>query len=88
MEACRIGPGQYQLNFGGDTLSPYSIDGMNPIVSSLGSNATYCNVQSVECADHQLCALPQAPPTTRVTVACFDPYGALADVPWNLNMTY
>jgi hypothetical protein len=89
VQACRSAVGVYEANFLGGDIVPYSIDGMTPVVSSRGSQGAYCNAQTLECGqDFPICALDGAPPTTRITVACFDAMGRPADAAWNLNMTY
>jgi hypothetical protein len=88
VEACRAGPGAYDVNFV-EQITPYSIDAIAPVVSSLAPDGTYCNVGRVDCGLHQqTCARPDAPENARVTVACFDSSGNPADSPWTMNMTY
>jgi hypothetical protein len=88
VEACRSDVGRYQVNFS-DYITPYSIDAIAPVVSPLSSDGAYCNVDRVECGRaHEICALPDAPETARISVACFDPTGVPTDAPWTLNMTY
>jgi hypothetical protein len=89
VEACRSDVGLYQVNFLGGDIVPYSVDGMTPVVSARADGGAYCNAQSLECgAGFPICALPDAPPTTRITVACFDARGRPNDAAWNLNVTY
>jgi hypothetical protein len=89
VEACRSDVGVYQANFLGGDIVPYAIDGMTPVVSSRGLDGAFCNASSLECGDNfPICALPDAPPTTRITIRCFDRTGAPADSAWNVNMTY
>jgi hypothetical protein len=89
VDACRSAVGTYQVNFLGGDIVPYSIDGMTPVVSSRGESGTYCNAETLECgAGFPICALPDAPPTTRITVACFDRVGRPSDASFNVNMVY
>lgn len=88
VQACHSDVGTYEVNFLGGDIVPYSIDGMVPVISSLGAG-TYCNAATLECgAGFPICALPDAPPSTRITVACFDREGRPADAAFNVNMTY
>lgn len=88
VEACRSAVGRYEVNLS-DYITPYSIDAVAPLVSTFASDGTYCNVDRVECGvTQEICALPDAPETARISVACFDPTGAPTDAPWTLNMTY
>ena len=88
VEVCRTGLGAYDVNFA-EQITPYSIDAVAPVVSSLAPGGAYCNVGRVDCGAHQTtCARPDAPENARVTVACFDPSGNPADSAWTLNMTY
>lgn len=88
VEACRSAVGSYDVNFS-DYITPYSIDAIAPVVSTLASDGSYCNVDRVECgATQEICALPDAPQNARISVACFDPSGVPVDAPWALNMTY
>jgi hypothetical protein len=89
VDACRSDVGKYPVNFLGADIVPYSIDGLTPVVSSRGEAGTYCNAETLECgAGFPICALPDAPPMTRITVACFDRTGRPADAAFNVNMTY
>jgi hypothetical protein len=89
VEACRSDVGTYQVNFLGGDIVPYAVDGMTPVVSSRGEAGAYCNAATLECgAGFPICALPDAPPSTRITVACFDGEGRPGDAAFNVNMTY
>jgi hypothetical protein len=88
VEVCRTALGEYDVNFV-EQITPYSIDAVAPLVSSLAPGGTYCNVGRVDCGAHQeTCARADAPENARVTVACFDPSGNPADSAWTMNMTY
>ena len=88
VEACRSGLGAYDVNFV-EQITPYSIDAVAPVVSSLAPDGAYCNVGRVDCGAHQqTCARPDAPEFARVTVACFDSSGSPADAQWTMNMVY
>jgi hypothetical protein len=88
VRACREELGEYRVDFLGETFIPYSIDGANFTVTTVGATPGYCNVASAECANTSICGGPEAPDTTRVMLSCFDPQGESADLAWNLNVTY
>jgi hypothetical protein len=88
LRACRDGRGLYSVEFLGETILPYSIDGLNFAVSRLGDGPSYCNVLTAECASSSLCGFPEGPATTLLTLGCFDAQGQGVDATWNLNVTY
>jgi hypothetical protein len=88
VRACRDGRGLYSVDFLGETVLPYSIDGLNFAVSRLGEGPGYCNIRTAECASWSLCGLPDGPPLMRLTLGCFDAQGEAVDTTWNLNVTY
>jgi hypothetical protein len=88
VRACRDELGVYRVDFLGETFLPYSIDGPNFALTTVGETPGYCTVTSSECAKDTLCGAPDGPDVTRVMLGCFDTGGESADMPWNLNVTY
>jgi len=89
VEGCREAVGTYHVNFLEPSLSPYSVDGANFVVSSRSTDGTHCNVGQLICPQgHGACGIPNTSPTTRVVVTCFDPSGEPADAQWTMNMAY
>lgn len=88
VRACREELGAYRVDFLGETFLPYSIDATNFAVTVVGEAPGYCTITSARCASVSLCGAPEDAEVTRVMLACFDPSGERADLPWNMNVTY